>query len=219
MAEKALIRKSAGLIGLIGLGVLAGAAGYLVGGMIPKRSLDWLAPADVAALAIAALLAVVACIIWSATFSETRFKRMVEFREDPDPVDPAAIRSVRLQAGVLAAAAVLLAGPVLADGAGLAGAGERSAIFVALALGALLVWESLVNWRIWREGDELTRNIVLVTGALCFWGMQLALFAYAGSVRLGLAPDVGSWALITIMMAIYLIVASVVAVRRGFGKP
>ena len=163
------------------------------------------------------MIATAGVVFWF-TLDEWRYKKQVEGREDADPVDPSAMRSARMQALVLVASGVVLAVPVAAAGLGLNGAGRTSAWLVALALLLLLVWETRLNFRIWRESDELVRQAMLVTCAVCFFGTQLVFISYAALVRLELVSDIGMWSLAVMLMAIYLVISFVISLRFGFGK-
>ncbi|VXC80391.1 hypothetical protein [Sphingomonas sp. AX6] len=217
MVDRIMWAKKGGGIALCG--VFGAIGGYLFGQVIPKGSLDWMQGADVAALLIAAMMIATAGVVFWFTLDEARFKKRVEGRDDPEVVDPAAIHSTRLQALVLIASGVFLALPVASAGLGLAGAGRTSALLVALALLLLLIWETRLNFRIWRESDEMVRQAMLVTCAVCFFGVQLVFISYAALVRLELAPEIGLWPLAVSLMAIYLAVSFVISLRFGFGKP
>jgi len=217
MADAATWAKKGGGIALCA--VAGGIGGYFFGRVIPKGTLDWMQAADVGALLIAAMMVATAGVVFWFTLDERRYKEQVEGRDDADPVDPSAMRSARMQALVLVASGVFLAVPVAAAGLGLNGAGRTSAWLVALALLLLLVWETRLNFRIWRESDEMVRQAMLVTCAVCFFGTQLVFISYAALVRLELVPEIGMWSLAVMLMAIYLVVSFVISLRFGFGKP
>ncbi len=65
----------------------------------------------------------------------------------------------------------------------------------------------------------MIRQAMLVTCAVCFFGVQLAFISYAALVRLELVPEIGMWPLAVMLMAIYLVVSFVISLRFGFGKP
>ena len=217
MVDRATIVKQGRGIALCALA--GGAVGYLFGKLVPSGSLDWMQGADLAALLIAAVMVATAGVVFWFTLDERRYKKQVEGRDDPEPVDPAAFRSARMQTLVLIASGVFLALPVAAAGLGLTGAGRTSAWLVALALALLLVWETRLNFRIWRDSDEMIRQAMLVSCAICFFGVQLVFISYAALVRLELAPEIGLWSLAVALMAIYLVVSFVISLRFGFGKP
>ncbi len=139
--------------GIVLCAVLGGIGGYFFARIIRKGTLDWMQSADVGALLIAAMMVATAGVVFWFTLDERRYKKHVEGRDDAEPVDPAALRSARMQTLVLIASGVFLAVPVAAAGLGLSGAGRTSAWLVALALLLLLVWETGLNFRIWHESD------------------------------------------------------------------
>jgi hypothetical protein len=65
----------------------------------------------------------------------------------------------------------------------------------------------------------LIRQAMLMTCAVCFFGVQLVFISYAALVRLELVPEIGMWSLAVMLMAIYLVVSFVISLRFGFGKP
>lgn len=87
-----------------------------------------------------------------------------------------------------------------------------------IALGAvtfLLVVQSVLNFMLWRRADEMLRRIMIETMGLAFWALQLALFVYAASERLGLIESLSAWGMIGIMMTVYLVASAIAAARRG----
>ncbi len=203
------------------LAALGGAAGYAVGRLIAQNGLfdgvEPIPPADVMALALAFLLVLMG--VWVAIVSTRSawFARAVEQREpgDTDPVDPAAIRSARIQAVVCVIAGAVLAVPPLAVAAELT---DTARSLTAIALLALIVAQTWLNGRLWRMSDELTRTMIVQTGAACFWGLQLALFTWAALARIGLLPDFGTWIAAIVTMAVYLVASMVVGVRLGLAR-
>ena len=217
MVDRVALAKKGGGIALCA--VAGSIGGYFFGRVIPKGALDWMQGADLAALLIAAVMVATAGVLLWFTLDERRHKKHVEGRDDAEPVDPAALRSAKMQTLVLIASGVFLAVPVAAAGLGLSGTGRTSAWLVSLALLLLLVWETHLNFRIWHESDEMVRQAMLVTCAVCFFGVQLVFISYAAMVRLELAPEIGMWPLAVTLMAIYLVVSFVISLRFGFGKP
>src|SRR5215217_4596854 len=53
-------------------------------------------------------------------------------------------------------------------------------------------------------------------GAACFWVLQGGLFLWAAAEKLDLAPALSSWDALVVLMTFYLLVSSVLSVRRGF---
>ena len=66
-----------------------------------------------------------------------------------------------------------------------------------------------------RQADEMLRRVMVETGSLAFWTLQLALFIYAASERLGLVEGITAWGMIGIMMAVYMVASAVAGARRG----
>lgn len=89
-----------------------------------------------------------------------------------------------------------------------------SELAFALVL-ALLAVQTVANLMLWRRADEMLRRIMVETGGLAFWTLQLALFLYAAGERLGLTGGVTAWGMIGVLMAVYLVASAVVAARRG----
>lgn len=80
---------------------------------------------------------------------------------------------------------------------------------------ALLAIQTVANLLLWRRADEMLRRIMVETGSLAFWTLQLALFLHAAGERLGLTGGVTAWGMIAVLMAVYLVASAIVAARRG----
>jgi len=202
------------------IGALLGAPLGLAGGFVVARAVKrgMIAPleawtgADLFSLAIALGLVVSAGYAgWAAT-SGRRWNQMVERLSPDEPVDPAALVSGRRQALVAGLAGAMMILPPVAAHAGL-GDGARTLVAGVVAL--LLAVQTLANWRLWRDGDELTRAVIAQSGAACFWLLQLALFVWATLTRLDLAPEADAWTLMTVMMGVYLLIGTIISARRG----
>jgi hypothetical protein len=50
--------------------------------------------------------------------------------------------------------------------------------------------------------------------ALCFWGLQGALFLWASAERMGLAPQITAWTGVVILMTVYLFSSFWIGLRR-----
>ncbi len=87
-------------------------------------------------------------------------------------------------------------------------------VAMALVLG-LLVIQTVANVVMFRQADEMLRRVMVETGALAFWVLQLALFVYAASERLGLVEGITAWGMIGILMAVYMVASAVAGARRG----
>lgn len=194
---------------------IGGVLGYATGRALKRGNVDVLRDwsfADLSSLLIALSLIVSAgYVAWAAT-SARRWNQMVERLPAEEPLDPAALVNGRRQALVGGLAGVMLALPPIAAHAGLSAEG---AALAALGVALLLGVQSWINYRLWRDGDELTRSVIAQSGAACFWLLQLALFAWATLTRLKLMPEVDAWTLVTVMMGVYLLVSFIVSARRG----
>lgn len=193
---------------------IGGVIGYSVGRALKQSgaTLPDLSVADVASVIIGIILLFSAAYAYVATTSPARWNRMVEKQPADEPVDPDALRSGRWQALVAALAGIMIITPPIAVQNGF---GTQILGAIAAGLFALLAVQSWINWRLWREGDELTRAVIAQTGAICFWVLQLGLFAWATLTKMKLASDVDSWSLMTVLMGAYLIISVVISTRRG----
>jgi hypothetical protein len=61
----------------------------------------------------------------------------------------------------------------------------------------------------------MIRQMVAEAGAVCFWVRQGALFLWAAAEKLELVPALSAWDMMTILMGFYLVISSVISVRRG----
>lgn len=84
-----------------------------------------------------------------------------------------------------------------------------------IALLVLLAGQTVANLMLFRRADEMLRNIMVETGSLAFWSLQLALFLYATAERLGLVSGLTSWGMIGVLMGVYLLASIVISARRG----
>lgn len=87
-------------------------------------------------------------------------------------------------------------------------------VSLAIVLG-LLVVQTVANVLLWRRADEMLRRVMVETGSLAFWALQLALFVYAASERLGLVEGITAWGMIGILLAVYMVASAVAGARRG----
>ncbi len=83
------------------------------------------------------------------------------------------------------------------------------------AIVALLAIQTVANVMLWRRADEMLRQVMAETSAIAFWALQTALFLYAAAERLGLVDTISAWALMGILMAVYLLASIVASARRG----
>lgn len=200
---------------LIG-GVIGAGFGFGIASFVDSTGFERWTMAELASLAVAFLLFFMGGFVLVMSASEARWRRLVAFRQPgSEPPDRDSMLAVRRQ-GVI----VTLAGPILAAPPVLAHLGlsdDGRAIGAAAVLAALAV-QTWLNWRLYRTSDELVRQVTLLAGAVCFWSGQLALFIWATLAKLGLAGDVDSWTLVTLVMAVYLVVSTWIGFRRGLDQ-
>lgn len=213
MTESSRSRRIA--VQLIG-GMVVGAA--VGAGLAMSGALDivlgWRAN-EVATGIIGIMLLAVAAVLAAGGASPALYRRLIDRSPEQEPVEAADLVFVRRQAIVAALGGVLLLAVPFAAHAGL---GTEGRVAAAVAVFALLAVQTVFNIRLWREGDELTRRVIADSGAISFWLLQFALFAWATLVMLDLAPEIESWTSVAVLMAVYLVASSVVAFRRGFGS-
>jgi len=165
--------------------------------------------ADVAALAVAALLMMAGVL----SLLTTTDKRALARALDPDAGERASLTSgelglMRLQAFVLVLAGLLLAAPpILADG-------DWPIEYAFGGLVVVFIIQTVVNILVWRASDSFNRRITMEAGALSFWGLQGALFLWAAAERMGLAPPVTAWTAVVVLMTVYLLASFWTGLRR-----
>lgn len=211
MAEKARTTVSKLFVG----GVVGGAVGYLGAKYLIGGKPHLFAGDEFASLLIALMLVAMAAFTAWVASSPARFKKHYEKRDDAEPADAMAMAAARGSTWVVALAGVMLATPPVVA---VLTPDPTWRTIGAIVLAVMLALQSWGNWRMWRDGDELTRAVIVSTGALCFWTLQLGLFAWAALAKLALVPDIGSWTMITVLMAVYVIASVVVSVRRGYAN-
>jgi hypothetical protein len=202
---------------------LAGlAAGFPVGWLMGKMgkasgvlTLPW---SDATALALAATFVVAGAVV-AALSASRRGQAMLANPSEPDfgaAIQPAQIGFFRLQAGVLLLAGAMLGAPVIA---GLVNRHlpDANGMPVMVAIGVGFVLQSALNLMLWRRADEVYRQVMAETGAVCFWGLQGALFLWASGAKLHVLPEISSWDALVVLMAVYLIASTVLGYRRGLG--
>lgn len=123
---------------------------------------------------------------------------------------PAETRDARIQAAVALLGGVLLSLPILGDAVP-----DADPLVAYLVILLLMFVQSMLNWRLFRAGDELVRTVMLQAGALSFWILQGPLFLYAGAERLGLVAPLTAWDALSVMFFCYLVLSFWVATRRG----
>ncbi|MBI1407537.1 MAG: hypothetical protein GC145_15605 [Caulobacter sp.] len=201
---------------LAGLGlVFGGGLGYAVGRLIKSGvlSADGLGWSDIAAAAIAVCLLAMGVVIGAASFSRVAAGRMIDARSGR-PATPAQQSFYRQQAIVLALAGIMMAAPV-ATVAVFGKVPEPLGSIVMLGVIAVFLVQTAFNLTVWRRGDEMMRQVISETGAVCFWILQGLLFLWAAAEKLGLAPALSAWDIMTILMGVYLVISSLMSIRRG----
>lgn len=113
-----------------------------------------------------------------------------------------------LQTSVMGLAGLMLILPIY-------GADWVSAEVAMAGVLVLLVIQTVANVMLWRQADEMLRRIIVETGALSFWTLQLALFVYAAAERLELVEGMTAWGMIGILLAVYMVASALTAARRG----
>lgn len=113
-----------------------------------------------------------------------------------------------LQTSVMGLAGLMLILPIY-------GADWVSAEVAMAGVLVLLVIQTVANVMLWRQADEMLRRIIVETGALAFWTLQLALFVYAAAERLALVEGMTAWGMIGILLAVYMVASALTAARRG----
>ncbi len=200
---------------LIG-GVMGAGFGFGIASFVDATGFERWTIAELASLGIAFMLFFMGGFVLVMSASEARWRRLVAFRQPGcEPPDRESMLAIRRQGVIIA-----LTGPILAAPPVLAhlGLGDDGRTIGAAAVLALLAFQTWLNWRLYRTSDELMRQVSLMSGAVCFWSAQLALFVWATLAKLGLVAEVDSWTLITLMMAVYLVVSTWIGFRRGLGQ-
>jgi hypothetical protein len=90
------------------------------------------------------------------------------------------------------------------------------AMVLMLAVVALFLVQTALNLSVWTRADEMMRRTIAQAGAACFWTLQGALFLWAAAEKLGLAPALSTWDAMVVLMGVYLLVSSALAMRRGY---
>lgn len=209
-ARKPLTRR---LAVAFAMGLAAGAAGYLFGRYVLTAAYPDGLPALAGLVWADGLIALSAVGLIMASLGIAVASRKAEplgrLLKSEGPATPDEIANVRIQAAVSFMAGILLIAPPIATVAGF------DAGWTYLALLVVLACQSLLNWRLFREGDEMIRDVMIRSGAVCFWGLQGLLFLYAAAERLGLVAPLTAWSMLAVLFAAYLVVSVVVATRRG----
>lgn len=185
--------------------------------MVAAKSgfIEWLEamPADeIASTLIAFVMILLAAFALVAAASPGVYRRIAANYREGDPVDGEVLRTLRLNALMMGLSGALLLVPPFAVRFG---ADESAATAVAVAMALVLMALCWLGWREYAKNDELTRAVSAEANVASFMILTVALFGWASLVKLGLVPEISSWTLMTITVAVHLTVQMAVAMRRG----
>jgi uncharacterized protein YacL len=205
-------RMAQGAVGLL----VGGGLGFLIGRILKSSAVDFtgLTWSDHVAGLIAAMLFASGLILTAATFSKRLAARVMDPTSDR-PARPAQIVFYRQQAIVLALSGLMLVAPVAARLVSQPLSSELAGAVMA-AIIALFLLQTFLNLSVWTRADEMVRQMVAESGAVCFWVLQGALFLWAAAEKLELVPALTTWDTMTVLMGFYLATSAVISVRRGF---
>lgn len=205
---RGLILGGIGMVFGLGLGIVASRLAR--SGVIALDELRW---SDHAALVIAVIFMGLGLVIALASFHRKAAAKMLD-PESGRPATPAQASLYRQQGLVLFLAGAMMGAPV-ATALAFDPLPMPIASAVMLAIVAAFLVQTVYNLVIWRRGDELMRQVMSETGAVCFWVLQGLLFLWAAAEKLSLAPALSAWDMMTVLMGFYLMVSSAMSIRRG----
>lgn len=216
-ARKPISRGTRVRFALLGVGAICGAAGAFVSrraaeaGLFDLEALSW---SYGLALVLGLIMGVSGLIAVATSFNA----RLTAQALDPDGSTPPRAGQTtfyRQQGLVLVLAGLMMVAPVIA-GQLYDPVPRGLAIALLAGLVAASLIQTLLNLSVWNRADEMMRRMIAETGSICFWLLQGLFFLWAAAEVLGLAPALSSWDLMTVLMAVYLVVSAVAAMRRGF---
>jgi len=196
----------------IGVGFVAGCALGAGGAHLILQHGERLSPADIVGLFVALILAGSGLFTLVIGVNAATYRRLGSGVEPGEAPDAGLLRFARQTGIVSLLAGCLFAAPPIAA---MLAIGADGMLLIYIAIVALIAVESWVNFRIWRDGDELVRAVVTQSAAICFWVLQGLFFLWAAAERMALVEPVGSWNLLVVLMSTYLIVATAVSIRSG----
>jgi|SRR5215217_211010 len=207
-----IVRATQMLIGAVFGGVAAMIALNLEdSGVLDFSRLSW---SEMFGLVLALMLIIAGLFVTATSFSA----RATASAMDPERTSsakPGQTVFYRQQGVVTLLAGVMIGAPVLVPL--LAGPLEQPvALALMIALVALFLIQTALNLSVWSRADEMVRQMIAEAGAACFWVLQGGLFLWAAAEKLDLAPALSSWDALVVLMTFYLLVSSVLSVRRGF---
>jgi hypothetical protein len=207
------------ITGLAFGGLLVGLpCGLVVGHLIKSAKIHHLPWSDEFALALAMAFLAMGALMGVLAF-DRRGRAILANPSAPEfdvPVRPTEVVYFWLQAGVLLLAGLLLLAPVVVDIV-TRGAPDALGLPTFLAIMAGFGLQTALNLMIWRRGDEVIRQVIVESAAVTFWLLQGAFFLWAAGEKLKVLPSLSSWDAMTLLMAVYLGVSSLVGFRRGLG--
>lgn len=202
-----------------GLSLAGGVVGFSAGMLIGKLekggalSLETLGWSDILSGIIALMLIATGLMVLFVSFSRKASGRLLDPLSQRDATRAQA--SYYRQQGLVALlAGLMLSAPVLLLAADDPPPFELAAA-VMTGIVALFLLQTLVNLTLWFRSDELVRRVISETGAVTFWILQGALFLWAAGEKLSLLPALSLWDAVSLMMASYMLIATLVSSRRG----
>lgn len=195
------------------LGALGGFFGMIFVDKALRRihlSLHALGASDLLAVGLGLLSLLMAVLLLLFAVNRRWLGQSLEQDAAATPASSEEVHSFRLQALLLALTGVLLLVPVVIARLASTATQARS-LFAAFAL--LLAFQSLINWRVWRCGDEFQRRIVLETGALSMHLGTALLFLWAVAERLSLVRPLSVWDANIALLTLYVAASCVMNVR------
>lgn len=195
--------------------IVGGGSGYFVGKLLKQGVIDasrfgW---SDHLAAIISVSLLALGLIIGVISFNRRAAARALSL-EEGRTATPAQASFYRQQAVVVFLSGLMMAAPLALVALQHPVSGPLAWITMTGVVAVFLV-QTAYNLTLWRRADEMLRQVISETGAVCFWVLQGALFLWACAEKLGIAPALSAWDLMALMMAFYLFVSGVITTRRG----
>lgn len=198
-----------GMIAGVAIGAIAAATGLF-------DALETLDPFLIAALLMGVGLFFGGLVVTAASYRPRALTAMMLEGAGEGKATPREAAFFRLAGWVMTLAGVLAATPPLVSGL-FEPVAPSTAWAVLAGLVAVSLFQVLLNVRLWRAADELTRRVTFEGACIAFFIVEGLLFLWAAAEVLGVAPAVSAWAVWTLMFAAYLFVTGWVSYRRGIG--
>jgi len=138
-----------------------------------------------------------------------------EVGEEKLPATDSEVRTTMIQGAVLGLAGLLMVAPIFATAPVRTHPGLAGWIYAGTFV--LFLVQTGLNLQLWFTSDEFVRGAILAVCAGTFAVTQGLLFVWAAAERLNQVPAASSWDIFTMMMACYLGVSAVVAIRMRLG--